>query len=61
VNDLYRGFIRADESRSALYSAGALTELDIRNSTAKDMGTGGLLQVASYHTGLSGGSWIGHQ
>jgi len=22
------------------------------------MGTGGLLQVASYHTGLSGGSWI---
>lgn len=44
--------------RSALYSSGALTALDIRNSTAKELGTGGLLQVTSYYTGLSGGSWV---
>lgn len=30
--------------------------LDARNESAKAAGTGGLLQVASYMTGLSGGS-----
>lgn len=44
--------------RAAQYAAGALSGLDARNKTAKDAGTGGLLQVASYITGLSGGSWI---
>ncbi|KAG8781999.1 Lysophospholipase 1 [Serendipita sp. 397] len=44
--------------RSALFSAGALTAFDIRNDTAKAIGTGGLLQVSQYHSGLSGGSWI---
>jgi lysophospholipase len=46
------------QNRSALYSAGALTAFDIRNSTAKEIGTGGLAQVATYYGGLSGGSWI---
>ena len=40
--------------RAALYGASCLHGLDARNKTAKDAGTGGLLQVASYMTGLSG-------
>ncbi|KAF9461302.1 phospholipase B [Collybia nuda] len=44
--------------RSALYAAGTLNALDARNDSAKAAGTGGLLQVASYISGLSGGSWI---
>jgi lysophospholipase len=40
--------------RAAQYAAGALSGLDARNETAKAAGTGGLLQVASYITGLSG-------
>lgn len=44
--------------RSALFSAGTMTALDIRNETARALGTGGLLQVSMYHTGLSGGSWL---
>ncbi|KAG5716751.1 Lysophospholipase 3 [Termitomyces sp. T112] len=44
--------------RAALYGAGCLSGLDARNDSAKAAGTGGLLQVTSYLSGLSGGSWI---
>ncbi|KAJ7901752.1 phospholipase B [Mycena olivaceomarginata] len=44
--------------RAAQYGAGCLSGLDARNESAKAAGTGGLLQVASYLTGLSGGSWV---
>jgi len=40
--------------RAALYGAGTLRALDARSHGAKAAGTGGLLQVASYLTGLSG-------
>ncbi|PPQ70690.1 hypothetical protein CVT24_000172 [Panaeolus cyanescens] len=43
--------------RAAQFAAAALAALDGRNATAKNAGTGGLLQVASYISGLSGGSW----
>ena len=38
--------------------AGVISGLDERNTTAKAKGTGGLLQVSSYLSGLSGGSWL---
>ncbi|KAF8894137.1 phospholipase B [Infundibulicybe gibba] len=44
--------------RAALYGAGTLSALDARNDSSKAAGTGGLLQVASYMSGLSGGSWV---
>ncbi|KAJ7084311.1 phospholipase B [Mycena belliarum] len=44
--------------RAAQYGAGCLSGLDARNDSSKAAGTGGLLQVASYMTGLSGGSWV---
>ncbi|TFK44639.1 phospholipase B [Crucibulum laeve] len=44
--------------RAAQYGAGCLSGLDARNESAKAAGTGGLLQVASYLSGLSGGSWV---
>ncbi|KAJ7783055.1 phospholipase B [Mycena metata] len=44
--------------RAAQFGAGCLSGLDARNDSAKAAGTGGLLQVASYMTGLSGGSWV---
>ncbi|KAJ7262254.1 phospholipase B [Mycena haematopus] len=44
--------------RAAQYGAGCLSGLDARNDSSKAAGTGGLLQVASYITGLSGGSWV---
>lgn len=40
--------------RAALYGASCLSGLDARNQSAKAAGTGGLLQVASYLSGLSG-------
>ena len=40
--------------RAAQYGAGVLSALDARNESAKSAGTGGLLQVASYISGLSG-------
>ncbi len=40
--------------RASLYGAGVLNSLDARNASAKQAGTGGLLQVASYLAGLSG-------
>ncbi|KAF9782507.1 phospholipase B [Thelephora terrestris] len=44
--------------RAAQYSAGVTSALDARDQSAKSVGTGGLLQVASYISGLSGGSWF---
>ncbi|KAI0268896.1 phospholipase B [Gloeopeniophorella convolvens] len=44
--------------RAAQYGAGVLSGLDARNESAKAAGTGGLLQVASYVSALSGGSWL---
>ncbi|KAF8519907.1 lysophospholipase [Hysterangium stoloniferum] len=45
--------------RAALFGAAVLSSLDGRNETAvKVTGTGGLLQAASYISGLSGGSWL---
>jgi lysophospholipase len=40
--------------RAAQYGAGVLSGLDARNESAKAAGTGGLLQVTSYLSGLSG-------
>ncbi|KAF9241566.1 phospholipase B [Melanogaster broomeanus] len=44
--------------RAAQFGAGVFSALDARNTTAKTSGTGGLLQVASYLAGSSGGSWL---
>ncbi|THH05817.1 hypothetical protein EW145_g4517 [Phellinidium pouzarii] len=43
--------------RAALYDVGSLSGFDARNDSSVAAGTGGLLQVASYLSGLSGGSW----
>lgn len=40
--------------RAAQYGAGVLSGLDARNESSKNAGTGGLLQVASYVSALSG-------
>ena len=42
--------------RASLYGAGVLSGLDARNDSAKRAGTGGLLQVTSYLSGVSGAS-----
>ncbi|KAF9061930.1 lysophospholipase [Rhodocollybia butyracea] len=44
--------------RASQYGAGAISAIDARNKTAAAVGTGGLLQVASYFSGLSGGTWL---
>ncbi|OCH93717.1 phospholipase B [Obba rivulosa] len=44
--------------RAALYGAGVLSGFDARVEAAKKAGTGGLLQVSSYLSALSGGSWL---
>ncbi|KAG2119615.1 phospholipase B [Suillus discolor] len=44
--------------RTAQYGAAVLSGLDWRNTTAREVGTGGLLQVASYLSASSGGSWL---
>ncbi|KIJ59975.1 hypothetical protein HYDPIDRAFT_117882 [Hydnomerulius pinastri MD-312] len=44
--------------RAALFGAGVLNAIDGRNSSSVDVGTGGLLQTASYLAGLSGGSQL---
>jgi lysophospholipase len=44
--------------RAALVGAGTFAALDGRNSSAVQDGTGGVWQLASYMTGLSGGSWF---
>ena len=42
--------------RAAQYGAGVVSALDARDTSAKAAGTGGLFQVSSYMTGLSGQS-----
>lgn len=44
--------------RAAIFGAGILNALDGRDSESVKAGTGGLLQAATYLTGLSGGSWL---
>ncbi|CAL1698539.1 unnamed protein product [Somion occarium] len=44
--------------KAATFGAASLNALDSRNQTATKLGTGGLLQAASYMTGLSGSSWL---
>lgn len=44
--------------RAAIFGAGVLNALDGRNKTSVNAGTGGLLQTATYLSGLSGGSWL---
>ncbi|KAI0743142.1 lysophospholipase [Daedaleopsis nitida] len=44
--------------RAAIFGAGVLNALDGRKSTSARAGTGGLLQAATYLSGLSGGSWL---
>lgn len=44
--------------RAAVVGGGLLNALDGRNGTSARAGTGGLLQSASYLSGLSGGSWL---
>jgi lysophospholipase len=41
--------------RAAQYGAGVISALDARNDSAKAAGAGGLFQVTSYLSGLSGG------
>ncbi|KAJ3725767.1 phospholipase B [Lentinula raphanica] len=44
--------------RASQFGAGVISAFDGRNATAVAAGTGGLLQVATYFGGLSGGSWL---
>ncbi|KAI0337971.1 lysophospholipase [Trametopsis cervina] len=44
--------------RATIVGAGVLNALDGRNTTSVRAGLGGLLQSASYLSGLSGGSWL---
>jgi lysophospholipase len=44
--------------RAAIFGAGVLNALDGRNASSNSAGVGGLLQTATYMTGLSGGSWF---
>jgi lysophospholipase len=44
--------------RAAMFGAGVLNVLDGRNASSVSSGTGGLLQAATYLSGLSGGAWL---
>lgn len=44
--------------RAALVGAGTFQALDGRNASSVERGSGGVWQLASYMTGLSGGSWF---
>ena len=44
--------------RASIFGAGVLNALDGRNSSSTSAGIGGLLQAATYLSGLSGGSWL---
>ena len=44
--------------RAAIFGAGVLDALDGRKASSNSAGLGGLLQTATYLTGLSGGSWL---
>ncbi|KDQ63931.1 hypothetical protein JAAARDRAFT_201409 [Jaapia argillacea MUCL 33604] len=50
--------ISGETSGAAMFGAGVINALDGRNASAVKIGTGGLLQAATYISGLSGGSWI---
>ncbi|KAI5123863.1 hypothetical protein M0805_005680 [Coniferiporia weirii] len=43
--------------RASLFDVGVLSGFDARNESSRSAGSGGLLQVTSYLSGLSGGSW----
>ncbi|KAF8189184.1 lysophospholipase [Mycena galopus ATCC 62051] len=43
---------------AAIFGAGVLNALDVRNASAVKKGTGGLLQATTHLAGLSGGSWL---
>ncbi|KIY62427.1 hypothetical protein CYLTODRAFT_361495 [Cylindrobasidium torrendii FP15055 ss-10] len=59
VNDSKVGIaVSGGSFRASLYGASVLNALDARNQSSKDAGTGGLLQVSSYISALSGGSWM---
>ena len=44
--------------RAAIFGAGIMNALDSRNQVSVKAGTGGVLQAATYLSGLSGGSWL---
>ena len=44
--------------RAAIFGASIMNALDGRNQNAVNAGLGGLLQAATYLSGLSGGSWL---
>lgn len=44
--------------RAMLSGAGQLSALDNRTTNASEAGLGGILQAATYLTGLSGGNWL---
>lgn len=44
--------------RAMLHAAGLFNAFDSRNESSVKQGTGGILQVATYMAGLSGGSWF---
>ncbi|EPQ57044.1 FabD/lysophospholipase-like protein [Gloeophyllum trabeum ATCC 11539] len=44
--------------RAAIFGGGVLNALDGRNVSSSRNGAGGLLQAATYLTGLSGGAWL---
>jgi len=44
--------------RASIFGAGVLNALDGRNLSSASAGIGGLLQAATYLSGLSGGSWL---
>jgi lysophospholipase len=44
--------------RALLYGASVLSAFDSRNASSVKAGTGGIMQLAAYSAGLSGGSWM---
>lgn len=44
--------------RASLYGAGVAWAFDGTDGASVAAGTGGILQISSYMTGLSGGSWM---
>lgn len=44
--------------RAAIFGTGIMNALDGRNQTSVKAGTGGVLQTATYLSGLSGGAWL---
>lgn len=44
--------------RAMIHAAALVNAFDARNTTSVQQGTGGILQLATYISGLSGGSWF---